>query len=97
LDGSDYRSARARIRGEVGAVVADAQTVMALSEDLSHKSIARGLDISRHTGKLHAKSIPRKLGAKTRADRRCNRPALRVHAFATPPIRPSGRIRRQEL
>jgi DNA-binding NarL/FixJ family response regulator len=44
------------------------EILIALSEGLSNKAIARRFDISQHTVKFHAESIFRKLGATTRAD-----------------------------
>ena len=44
------------------------EILIALSEGLSNKGIARRFDISQHTVKFHAESIFRKLGATTRAD-----------------------------
>jgi DNA-binding NarL/FixJ family response regulator len=44
------------------------EILIALSEGLSNKAIARRFDISQHTVKFHAESIFRKLGASTRAD-----------------------------
>jgi len=44
------------------------EILIALSEGLSNKAIARRYDISQHTVKFHAESIFRKLGATTRAD-----------------------------
>jgi len=44
------------------------EILMALSEGLSNKAIARRFDISQHTVKFHAESIFRKLGATGRAD-----------------------------
>jgi DNA-binding NarL/FixJ family response regulator len=44
------------------------EILIALSDGLSNKAIARRFDISQHTVKFHAESIFRKLGATTRAD-----------------------------
>lgn len=44
------------------------EILIALSEGLSNKTIARRFDISQHTVKFHAESIFRKLGATSRAD-----------------------------
>ena len=44
------------------------EILIALSEGLSNKAIARRFDISQHTVKFHAESIFRKLGATSRAD-----------------------------
>lgn len=44
------------------------EILIALSDGLSNKAIARRFDISQHTVKFHAESIFRKLGANTRAD-----------------------------
>jgi DNA-binding NarL/FixJ family response regulator len=44
------------------------EILIALSDSLSNKAIARRFDISQHTVKFHAESIFRKLGATTRAD-----------------------------
>jgi DNA-binding NarL/FixJ family response regulator len=42
--------------------------LVALSEGLSNKAVARRLDISQHTVKFHVESIFRKLGVTTRAE-----------------------------
>jgi len=44
------------------------EILIALSDGLSNKQIARRFDISQHTVKFHAESIFRKLGATTRAE-----------------------------
>jgi DNA-binding NarL/FixJ family response regulator len=44
------------------------EILIALSDGLSNKAIARRFDISQHTVKFHAESIFRKLGATTRAE-----------------------------
>jgi DNA-binding NarL/FixJ family response regulator len=44
------------------------EILVALSDGLSNKAIARRLDISQHTVKFHAESIFRKLGATNRAE-----------------------------
>lgn len=44
------------------------EILIALSEGLSNKAIARRFDISQHTVKFHVEAIFRKLGAATRAD-----------------------------
>lgn len=44
------------------------EILIALSEGLSNKAIARRFDISQHTVKFHAESVFRKLGASSRAD-----------------------------
>ena len=44
------------------------EILIALSEGLSNKAIARRFDISQHTVKFHAESIFRKLGASSRTD-----------------------------
>jgi DNA-binding NarL/FixJ family response regulator len=44
------------------------EVLVALSEGLSNKSVARQLDISQHTVKFHVESIFRKLGVTTRAE-----------------------------
>jgi NarL family two-component system response regulator YdfI len=44
------------------------EILIALSDGLSNKAIARRFDISQHTVKFHAESIFRKLGASTRAE-----------------------------
>ncbi|HEX3431660.1 MAG TPA: response regulator transcription factor [Rhizomicrobium sp.] len=44
------------------------EILMALSDGLSNKAIARRFTISQHTVKFHAESIFRKLGATTRAE-----------------------------
>ena len=44
------------------------EILIALSEGLSNKAIARRFDISQHTVKFHAESIFRKLRATSRAD-----------------------------
>jgi DNA-binding NarL/FixJ family response regulator len=44
------------------------EVLVAVSEGLGNKAIARKLDISLHTVKFHTESIFRKLGARTRAE-----------------------------
>ncbi len=44
------------------------EVLVALSEGLSNKSVARRLDISQHTVKFHVESIFRKLAVATRAE-----------------------------
>jgi DNA-binding CsgD family transcriptional regulator len=44
------------------------EILLALSDGLSNKAIARHLDISQHTVKFHTESIFRKLGATNRAE-----------------------------
>ena len=44
------------------------EVLVALSEGLSNKAVARRLDISQHTVKFHVESIFRKLGVTTRAE-----------------------------
>ncbi len=44
------------------------EILIALSDGLSNKAIARRFDISQHTVKFHAESIFRKLGVATRAE-----------------------------
>jgi DNA-binding NarL/FixJ family response regulator len=44
------------------------EVLVALSEGLSNKSVARRLDISQHTVKFHVESIFRKLAVTTRAE-----------------------------
>lgn len=44
------------------------EVLVALSEGLSNKGVARRLDISQHTVKFHVESIFRKLGVATRAE-----------------------------
>ncbi len=44
------------------------EVLMALSDGLSNKAIARRFDISQHTVKFHVEAIFRKLGTKTRAE-----------------------------
>ena len=44
------------------------EILIALSDGLSNKAIARRFDISQHTVKFHAEAIFRKLGATTRAE-----------------------------
>jgi DNA-binding CsgD family transcriptional regulator len=44
------------------------EVLIALSEGMSNKAVARRLDISQHTVKFHVESIFRKLGVTTRAE-----------------------------
>lgn len=44
------------------------EVLVALSEGLSNKAVARRLDISQHTVKFHVESVFRKLGVTTRAE-----------------------------